>query len=615
MSEDSTAAAPIVGIDLGTTNSLIAVCDARGPRVLGGVASALMPSAVRYGSDNEVCVGARAKLEAAVFPERTIFSSKRFLGRRAEEMRAFSSAQSVPICEGPRGLAGFAIDGKCVLPQDVSGAILRELRLRAEAELGVPITRAVITVPAYFDDAQRQATRDAARNAGLSVARLVNEPTAASLAYGIGRGTQAGERVVIYDLGGGTFDCTLLEIVPKDTEVESDCFQVLATSGDTALGGDDIDRAIVEHWLAGSTVGSISERMQLLEFAQRAKCALATEVRVDEVVVCNAIAKALSLTRAELDSIVAPFIERTLVCCRRVLADASLAPKDIARVVLVGGSTRLARVRSEVAKFFGREPYLALDPDRVVALGAAIQGAILAGDRRDLLLLDVLPLSLGIETVGGATAKLLMRNTPIPSRASEKFSTSKDGQTSVKVHVVQGEREFIEHCRSLGTFHLTGIPPMPAGIPQLEVEFLVDQNGVLSVRALERRSGVVASIQIMPSFGLTEEEATRMDADSITHARSDMRRHRLTDLRVHSTLDIKWIAEALARVRDALDGAYVADLEQQMARLTALCVEAEHAPDTVDPEEFSRLKQALDVSSVRVHEVAIAHSIRGGSIL
>ncbi|MSR41907.1 MAG: Fe-S protein assembly chaperone HscA [Phycisphaerales bacterium] len=615
MSEQSEAVAPIIGIDLGTTNSLVAVCDAAGPRVLGGVASALMPSVVRYEIDGAITVGSQAKAGAMEFADRTIASSKRYIGRTQVEMQAFAIAQGVRLCEGPRGLAAFEVDGRCVLPQEVSAAVLRALRLRAEAELGMPITRAVITVPAYFDDAQRQATRDAARLAGLSVARLVHEPTAASLAYGLGRGAQVGEKVVIYDLGGGTFDCTLLEIVPKDAELETDCFQVLATSGDTALGGDDIDRAIAAHWIEGSAIPQPADRARLLELAQRAKCALASAESVVEQILLGGEIVSLSLSRAELETITAPFIARTLACCRRVLADAALTTDAIARIVLVGGSTRLASVRREVAKLFGKEPYLALDPDRVVALGAAIQGAILAGNRRDLLLLDVLPLSLGLETVGGATAKLLMRNTPIPARAAEKFSTSIDGQTSVKLHVVQGEREFIEHCRSLATFHLTGLPPMPAGIPQLEVEFLVDQNGVLSVYAIERRSGAAASVQIVPSYGLTEVEVDRMEADSITYARSDMHRHRVTDLTVHSRLDIKWITDALGRVRAELDPSYVADLEQQLVALARLCNDAERDPAAIDADLFSRLKQALDTSSVRVHEVAIAHSIRGSSIV
>ena len=614
MSEQSESASPIVGIDLGTTNSLIAICDEAGPRVLGGVVSALVPSVVFFETDGSRVVGAEAVARGTNAPSRMVSSSKRFIGRTASEMRAFAAASGVELCEGPRGLAGFVIDGARVLPQEVSAEILGALRARAESELGVPIDRAVITVPAYFDDAQRQATRDAARLAGLRVARLVNEPTAASLAYGLGRAAQAGELVVIYDLGGGTFDCTLLEIVPKTEGLETDCFQVLATAGDTQLGGDDIDRAIVDYWNRHPSGSTLADSARCLAVAARLKCALSTTESAEESITLGGQSITLALTQSELDSIAAPFVDRTLACCRRVLRDAKVSTDAIARVVLVGGSTRLSLVRREVAKCFGQDLYLALDPDRVVALGAAIQGAILSGNRRDLLLLDVLPLSLGLETVGGATTKLLMRNTPIPARATEKFSTSMDGQTSVKLQVVQGEREFVEHCRSLGTFHLTGIPPMPAGIPQLEVVFLVDQNGVLSVRAVERRSGVTAVLQVIPSYGLTEEEVSRMDSESITHAREDMRRHRVTDLCVHTKLDIKWISDALKRVRSALEASYVLDLERRLAQLSAMVSAAEADMDSVDPEAFSSLKQGLDVASIRVHECAIAHSIRGTSI-
>ncbi len=614
MSEPSASKSPIVGIDLGTTNSLVAVCDAAGPRVLGGVVSALTPSVVFFGADGARTVGAEAIRFGLSRPDRTIASAKRFIGRSAKEMGAFATSSGLPLTEGPRGLAAFSIDGQCVLPQEVSAEILRTLRHQAESELGVSIDRAVITVPAYFDDAQRQATRDAARLAGLRVLRLVNEPTAASLAYGIGRGSQVGEKVVIYDLGGGTFDCTLLEIIPREADLETDCFQVLATAGDTELGGDDIDRAIVAHWFRDGTAPELADRARLVALAERLKRALSHSASVEETLELQGDRRAFALTHAELDEIAKPFVDRTLACCSRVLNDAKVARDAIARVVLVGGSTRLSLVRRAVADFFQREPYTALDPDRVVALGAAVQGAILSGNRRDLLLLDVLPLSLGLETVGSATAKLLMRNTPIPARATEKFSTSMDGQTSVKLQVVQGEREFVEDCRSLATFHLTGIPPMPAGIPQLEVEFLVDQNGVLSIRAVERRSGVEATLQIIPSYGLTEAEATRMEAESIAHARSDMERHRITDLCVHSKLDMKWISDALRRVRSELEAPYVEDLERQLAQLAAMVHAAEAGAQNIDANAFSSLKQRLDVASVRLHECAISHSIRGGSI-
>jgi molecular chaperone DnaK (HSP70) len=604
---------PIVGIDLGTTNSLVAYCTDAGPRVLGGGAEGrIVPSVVRYAADGTVVVGEAARRGRAEHAARTVTSSKRLMGRSARETAAFALGGSAALVEGPRGLAALQVGDRVVLPQEVAAEILRELRRIAEADLGTEVGRAVITVPAYFDDAQRQATRDAARLAGLDAVRIVNEPTAAGLAYGLGQ-SQRGERIAVYDLGGGTFDVTVLDIVPSaEGGSGADCFQVLSTAGDTALGGDDIDRAIAGHWMErdGFAADGV-ERALVVEAAERAKVLLSDAGSVSVDVALAAGSRACSLTREELDRIAEPFVARTLAACTRALRDAQATAAEIDRVVLVGGSTRLAAVRAAVARHFGREPYLALDPDRVVALGASVQAAIVGGGRRDLLLLDVIPLSLGIETVGGAVAKLVMRNSPIPAKAHEHFSTSKDGQTSVRIHVVQGERELAEHCRSLGTFDLRGIPPMPAGIPQIDVSFLVDQNGVLSVKALEKRSGCEASIQVVPSYGLTSEEVERIEKESVEHARADMTLHRVIDLRVHSELDLKWIGEALARVRPRLEAGYVAELEAAMAGARAFCERAVNDPRSVDADAFHRAKQALDVLSMKVHETSITETLRG----
>ena len=604
---------PIVGIDLGTTNSLVAYCTDAGPRVLGGGAEGrIVPSVVRYAADGTVVVGEAARRGRAEHAARTVTSSKRLMGRSARETATFALGGSAALVEGPRGLAALQVGDRVVLPQEVAAEILRELRRIAEADLGTEVGRAVITVPAYFDDAQRQATRDAARLAGLDAVRIVNEPTAAGLAYGLGQ-SQRGERIAVYDLGGGTFDVTVLDIVPSaEGGSGADCFQVLSTAGDTALGGDDIDRAIAGHWMErdGFAADGV-ERALVVEAAERAKVLLSDAGSVSVDVALAAGSRACSLTREELDRIAEPFVARTLAACTRALRDAQATAAEIDRVVLVGGSTRLAAVRAAVARHFGREPYLALDPDRVVALGASVQAAIVGGGRRDLLLLDVIPLSLGIETVGGAVAKLVMRNSPIPAKAHEHFSTSKDGQTSVRIHVVQGERELAEHCRSLGTFDLRGIPPMPAGIPQIDVSFLVDQNGVLSVKALEKRSGCEASIQVVPSYGLTSEEVERIEKESVEHARADMTLHRVIDLRVHSELDLKWIGEALARVRPRLEAGYVAELEAAMAGARAFCERAVNDPRSVDADAFHRAKQALDVLSMKVHETSITETLRG----
>ncbi len=604
---------PIVGIDLGTTNSLVAYCFDSGPRVLGGGSGgAIVPSVVRFHPDGIVTVGDAPRRARAAFASETVASAKRLMGRSARETAEFARGFSVPVVEGPRGIAAFAIAGRTVTPHEVAAEVLRELRTVAEADLGTQVRRAVITVPAYFDDAQRQATRDAARLAGLEAVRIVNEPTAAALAYGIGQ-TRRAERIAVYDLGGGTFDVTVLDIVPgEDAGTGADCFQVLATAGDTALGGDDVDRAVARRWIEAdpALAAADHDRAALVEAAERAKVALSdgASVRVEAGV--SAGVRTLALTRAELDAVCAPLVARTLEACARALRDAQTTVAEIDRVVLVGGSTRLACVREAVARFFGKEPYAALDPDRVVALGASVQAAIVAGGRRDLLLLDVIPLSLGIETVGGAVAKLVMRNSPMPARAHERFSTSKDGQTSVRIHVLQGERELAEHCRSLGTFDLRGIPPMPAGIPQIEVAFAIDQNGVLSVTAVERRSACEASIQVVPSYGLTQEEVDRIERESLENARADMTLHRVIDLRVHSELDLKWIGEALARVRTALDPSYVADLERAMSDVRERCDAAARDPRSVEPDAFNAAKQALDRLSMKVHETAIADTLR-----
>jgi len=603
---------PIIGIDLGTTNSLVAYCGPAGPRVLGGGAGgALVPSVVRVRPDGGMSAGVGPRRERHLYPESTISSAKRLLGRSAGEVGEFARGFSVPVVAGPRGIAAFSAHGRTITPHEIGAEVLRELKRVAEADLGVEVRRAVVTVPAYFDDAQRQATRDAARLAGLDVARIVNEPTAAALAYGFGQSRRS-ERIAVYDLGGGTFDVTILDIVPGATAgTGADCFQVLATAGDTALGGDDIDRAIVDHWIRAKPQLASLPRAALVDAAERVKIELFDRESAQAAITGVEDPQSLGLDRAELDAIAAPLVARTIDACTRALRDAQCRPGEIDRVVLVGGSSRLSAVRDAVRSAFGSEPYAALDPDRVVALGAAVQAAIVAGGRRDMLLLDVIPLSLGIETVGGTMAKLVMRNSPIPTRASEKFSTSKDGQTSVRIHVLQGERELAEHCRSLGTFDLRGIPPMPAGIPQLEVVFSIDQNGVLGVSAVEKRSGREASIQVVPSYGLTQDEVERIERESVEHARLDMTLHRIIDLRVHSELDLKWIGEALARVRLALDGAYIAELEASMAAVRTLCESAARDPRSVDPDAFHAAKQGLDRLSMRVHEVAIAQTLRG----
>lgn len=617
----------IVGIDLGTTNSLVAVCDEAGPRVLADAEGrVLLPSVVRFVEGADAVVGHAARKHAVEHPEDTVASAKRFMGRGWEESRAVHAGALPRLVEGPHGLAAFAAGGAVVTPQQVAALVLGALRETASTALGSPVRRAVITVPAYFDDAQRQATRDAARLAGLEVVRIVNEPTAAALAYGIGgerraRGAKAGgsqaepETIAVYDLGGGTFDISVLQIA-AGSEGEGEFFQVLATAGDTRLGGDDFDDLIIalvmreirqQHGAALQFPPSAQQALR--QFAEGAKIALsAAESTTLEVALSGGKVYRRVLARKEFEELIAPLVERTLVSCRRALRDAG--DPAVHRVVLVGGSTRVPAVRSAVRELFGMEPYTALDPDLVVALGAAIQASVLQGRRRDLLLVDVVPLSLGIETVGGAVAKLVLRNTSIPTKATEMFSTSVDGQTNVRMHVLQGEREMVEHCRSIARFELRGVPPMPAGIPQIQVEFLVDENGVLQVTAVERRSGKRAGIQVVPTYGLTAAEVERMEAESVHHARTDMHRHRVVDLAVNARLDIKWIGDALERVRAELPDDYLQALDADLTRLRGFVALAEREPDQVDANAFQQAKEELDRASVRVHEASIARSLR-----
>lgn len=630
----------IVGIDLGTTNSLVAVCDERGPRVLEGAdGDSLVPSVVRYEPDDaspggvRTVVGRDAKDHAVEFPERTVVSVKRLMGRSVADARADVPYLSYRVVEDGHAQARVALrlderTERVVSPQEVSAVILRDLRARAEHALGRAVGRAVVTVPAYFDDAQRQATRDAGRLAGLEVVRIVNEPTAAALAYGLGLGrARPAETVVVYDLGGGTFDVSVLRLTPGEGEGGTSFFQVLSTAGDTRLGGDDVDHMLVSLFVreirammgsAGGDQDDLSEfppgtRRALKMFAESVKCRLSEADSASVAIGINAgRVYERVVTRAELESLIGPWVERTMRACDRAMRDAGEAVAGgVDAVVLVGGSTRIPLVRARVGERFGLEPYTALDPDRVVALGAAVQGSILAGTTRGSLLLDVIPLSLGIETVGGAMAKLIVRNSTAPARATEMFSTSVDGQVSIRLNVLQGEREMAADCRSLGVFELGGIPPMPAGVPQVEVEFLVDANGVLRVSARERRSGKRASLQVVPNHGLTREEVERIEAESFAHAREDMTRHRVVDLVANSRLDVKWIGERLERHAGELEPAYRDALRDRLEELRAMAERAGADWRSVDPGEFQRAKQALDEASVRLQEVAIAASLRG----
>jgi len=522
----------VVGIDLGTTNSLVAYVKNGVPEVIRSSADALVPSVVSIGEDGTIFVGREAQRRLLTAPSRTVYSVKRFMGRGIDDVRDEASLLPFTIGGEPGGVIRIGIAGREFTPPEISAFVLKELKHRAEeffraqGEFDFEVDRAVITVPAYFNDAQRTATRDAGRIAGLEVLRIINEPTAASLAYGLdkrNRGT-----IAVYDLGGGTFDISILK-------VEDGVFQVLSTNGDTHLGGDDIDNLLVQMVLADIAGSASLELIQTIRQAViRAKLELsdadATGISIDpSPVLPNGYQR--HITRAEFEALIRPLVERTMAPVRQALDDAGLEPGDIDEAVLVGGSTRIPLVRKKVAELFGRTPHSELNPDEVVALGAAVQADILISGRREMLLLDVTPLSLGIETMGGVTSKIILRNSTIPASGREMFTTGVDNQTAVDVHVVQGERELATDCRSLARFKLRGIPPMPAGLPRIEVRFQIDANGILSVAARELRTTIEQTIEVKPSYGLTEGEVERMLIESFEHAEADFEARLLIDAR------------------------------------------------------------------------------------
>jgi molecular chaperone DnaK len=543
--------ARIVGIDLGTTNSLVACVDERTglPVVIPDRdGRRLLPSIVGFTPDG-VLVGEPARRQLARRPADTVYSVKRLMGRGWDDVR--DELRYLPFRVLPAdGIVKLGVGGREVTPPEVSAIVLRALKERAEAHFGEPVEKAVVTVPAYFNDSQRQATKDAGRIAGLDVVRIVNEPTAASLAYGLHR---LGQGVVaVYDLGGGTFDISILR-------VKDGIFEVLATNGDTHLGGDDFDRVLML-WLLEDAqarhhaelardcvdLAHDSEALQELRLAaEAAKIRLSSEERTTLSLPLGSFTYHRAIARAEIERLIEPLVAKTLGPCRQALTDAGLTPADIDQVVLVGGSTRVPLVRRRVQELFGKTPHSQLNPDEVVALGAAVQAQILAGGITDMLLLDVTPLSLGIETLGGIVSVLIPRNTTIPTSAREMFTTSVDGQTVVDMHVLQGERELAKDNRSLARFELRGIDPMPAGMPKIEVTFLIDANGILQVQAREQRTGKEASIEVKPTYGLSEADVERMVEDSFTYAEADVETRLLIEARNEADTVLTHVERAL----------------------------------------------------------------------
>ena len=593
----------IVGIDLGTTNSLVAHVEGGIPRVIPDAEGrALLPSIVAW-TPHGVVVGEAARRQLARNAARTVYSVKRLMGRGYEDVK--DDLARLPFEVTPHAeVVTIRIGDREVTPPEVSAHVLRALKRRAEAHFGEAVEQAVITVPAYFNDAQRQATKDAGRIAGLEVLRIVNEPTAASLAYGLQK--MAEGIIAVYDLGGGTFDISILR-------VRDGVFEVLATNGNTHLGGDDFDQALVD-WIAadirarhGVDLRSDAEAMQELRLgAEAAKCRLSFDERTVLSIPFERFTYHRDITRAEVEGLVEPLVATTLGPCRRALADAGLDAKAVGQVVLVGGATRMPLVRRRVEELFGRAPHSRLNPDEVVALGAAVQAQILAGGITDMLLLDVTPLSLGIETLGGIVSVLIPRNTTIPTLAKEYFTTSVDGQTTIDMHVLQGERELAKDNRSLARFDLAGVDPMPAGMPKIEVTFLIDANGILQVQAREQRTGKAASIEVRPTYGLSEDQVEQMVEDSFTHAEADVEARLLIETRTEADTVINHVERALRQAGRLASDDERASIETALAALRAA------RPGTDRDEIRERtiaLNQATAPLADRMMEAAIKDAV------
>lgn len=600
----------IVGIDLGTTNSLVAIIhpDTKKPVVLKEHdGAALVPSVIHFGENGEITVGDKAKEFLITEPHNTIFSVKRLMGKSYSDVKDQASFFTYKVIDdNAESLVKIQAGEKFYSPVELSSYILKELKSRAEHILKTPVTKAVITVPAYFNDAQRQATRDAGKLAGLDVLRIVNEPTAASLAYGMGLSKDETRTVAVYDLGGGTFDISILRI-------SGGIFEVLSTNGDTYLGGDDFDRTIAEYW--ARETGITKDEMMVHK-------GLAQEFRLQAEEAKKSLSQSdsftgkvagydLSLTKNEFEDLIKPFVDKTIQCCRNAMNDAGLVITDIDEVVMVGGSTRVPLVKKTISSFFERKLHDELNPDEVVALGAAVQADILAGNNKDFLLLDITPLSLGIETMGGLMDVLIPRNSKIPSKAGRQYTTQKDGQGNMRISVFQGERDLVKDNRKLAEFNLTNIPGMPAGLPKVEVSFLVNADGILVVKAKELRSGIEQSIEVKPQYGLTDQEVEQMLMDSITHAKDDMQTRALVEAQTEARQIIDSTTQFIGKNKEFLTKQELSETETAIQQLSGLLT-------TGSKDEIQRGIESLNEISrpyaERLMDEAISIAMKGKRI-